>query len=502
MKNLAINHGAEPTPFVIHRSERSLTGKYHPFQNAILFEAFMKHAPMVAWITDEDGYMHYMNPRYLSIYGLNDHDIGKNISEIFPEAIAREYLCNNRMVIDADKAIEITENGITAKGEMQTLRIFKFPIKTANKRMVAGWALDITEQVKLETELSKNIERYYLLNKATSSAIYDWDVSKKIIYRGQGFQTLFGYDSQSGSIRFKLHFIHPDDLQSVKDIVFTSLRDERTDRWQVEYRYKDAHGRYRNVMDKAFIVRHEGKAVRVIGAMEDITRQKELQEALIKQEQMNKQEMVRSIIETQEKERRQLSVELHDNVNQILSSCKLMLEVAQSNPALSSMMVAKAYESMQKVITEIRHISHHLNPSALLDIGLTDAIQQMVDDINCSGTIRISFLHEGDFSDPYLNEQDRISIFRIVQEKLTNILKHSQARNAWINLCIKDGQLTMLMEDNGIGFDPQKVKKGIGLRNIQNRVDYYGGKLNFTSVPGKGSRMEIEIVFGPGCVKE
>lgn len=457
-----------------------------------IYENFMNHSPIVGWVTDEEGIMHYMNPTYLNTYHLSTSDLGKSIFDLFPKNIADDYFSNNQNVLKTGKAIETIENAFAPGGAQQTLKIFKFPITVDGRQMVAGWAVDITEQSQLHEQLSKNVERFYYVKKATSDAVYDWDVRKNIIYRGMGFQTLFGYPHLRGSIRFGFRHIHPDDIDNVKLMVFSSLRDKQATKWKIEYRFRDCDGNYKYVIDKAFIMREAGKAIRVIGAMQDISEQRTLQEKLLSQEKENKRKIVRSIIETQEKERKQLSIELHDNVNQILSSCKLMLDVAKTNQETSASLIEKAYHNLQTAISEIRSISHELNPYELQDLGLVDSISQVFEDINASGKINIRFEHEG-FGKECLKEEDRVAVYRIIQENLNNILKHSGAKKAFVKLTLRNGKLKLIMQDDGVGFDINKAKKGIGLRNIKNRVDYYRGSLRLETAPGEGCRMEITL---------
>ncbi|HUC82958.1 MAG TPA: PAS domain S-box protein [Flavisolibacter sp.] len=483
----------------IHLSGKSNNGSRTAYPGSGLFEQFMKHSPIVGWITDEDGIMYYMNPVYLTSYGFSTQDIGKTLFELFPKEIAEDYVKNNCIVLRQNQSIETIEKAILPGGKQQVLKIFKFPLQVDGKQMVAGWAVDITDQMALQDELAKNLERFYYVKRATSDAIYDWDVKRKIVYRGIGFQTLFGHPGLRGSIRFNFHYVHPLDLEKVKQTVFASLRDPSIDRWKMEYRFCDVNGEYKYVVDKAFIIREEDQAVRVIGAMQDITEQRLLQERLVLQEKNNRIKVVRSIIEAQEKERKQLSLELHDNVNQILSSCKLLLDVAKSNREMAPSLTEKASIHLQTAITEIRKISHDLNPAAVQDIGLVEAVHQMVADINEMGRIQIKFVQEGCLKKECLKEEDRISVFRIIQEKLTNILKHSQAKNAVIKLSLKKNRLHLVMSDDGIGFDVSKVKKGIGIKNIQNRVDYYQGTMKLKASPGKGCSMEIKMHMEDQC---
>lgn len=463
------------------------------FQGRELFEQFMENAPFVAWVIDEKGMMHYMNRLFRKTYGFTSADTGRSVYELFPSQLAVDYHMNSLQVISKGEAIETTESSKTADGITQLLKVYRFPIHLNGVMMIGGWAIDITEQQKMEEELTLSVERYHYANEATSDAIYDWDVVSGKIYSGEGFNTLLGYAEKSISIRFRLSLIHPGDLEKYKRVVFNALRGNTTNHWQLEYRMRDAQGKYHPVLDKAFIINSEKRAVRVIGALQDITEQKELQAKLLQQERKNRRDVIRSIIETQEKERRQLSVELHDNINQMLASCKLMLEVAQDNKEAAPALTKRSYESLQTVITEIRKLSHRLNPSAIEDIGLDEAVREMVEKINLSKKIKITYCCEGHEQEMLLQGKDKVAVYRIIQEQLSNILKHAQAQHVHIGLHLQLPKVFINIQDDGVGFNPDSVKKGLGLRSIQNRIEYYFGELNIESAPGKGCVLKAWI---------
>ncbi|HEY0067548.1 MAG TPA: PAS domain S-box protein [Flavisolibacter sp.] len=462
-------------------------------QSRLLFEDFMQNCPIVGWITDENALIRYMNPTYLRTYGFTEQDCGKSIYDLFPEQLAVDFHLNNMEVIRSGKPIEIIETALLSSGAEQVLRVYKFPLRFNGVMMVAGWAMDITEQAHFQRQLVHSVERYHYVNEATSDSIYDWNIAERRIYKGSGFETLFGSKDKEMSILERLRRIHPDDRDRVKDVYFSSLRDEHAEKWSVEFRWKAADGTYRHVLDKALIKRDDKEAVRVIGAFRDITEQKELQEKVVEKEKLKKREIVRSIIEAQEKERRKLSLELHDNVNQILASCKLMLEVAQEHKDTAHMFIEKVYKDIQTVIREVRKISQDLNPSAVEDIGLVEAIIEMVDKINLSDKLHISFTCRGLDNSSRMQEEDRIAVYRIIQEQVNNILKHSNATKASVKLTLKNSKLRLVIQDNGIGFNMVSVKKGLGLRNIRHRVDYYHGKVKFVSPKDKGCRMTVEL---------
>lgn len=131
-------------------------------QSKQVFELFMKNSPLVAWITDIEGVMQYMNPIYLQTYGLSENHIGQSIFDIFDKATANEYFQNNLKVINNNHAIETIEHAQGVDGSPQILKIVKFPIFHGSVVMCAGWAIDITTEAVLKKQLEENLERYRL----------------------------------------------------------------------------------------------------------------------------------------------------------------------------------------------------------------------------------------------------------------------------------------------------------------------------------------------------
>ncbi len=466
-------------------------GEENYFQNKVLFETFMENTPLTAWITDEKGVMHFLNPAFRKLYNLPFDHLPRRMDELFPKDLAEEYMENNLLAIKSGQMVEVVERTVKPDGTMAIFKAFKFPMAIGDQNMIGGWSIEITEETKLQEQLTNSMERYSYVNEATSDAIYDWDIASNILYRGKGFAILFGYHDPYVPLEIRFSRIHPADLPEVKKTYLNSVTDPILKRWKLKYRFRDAKGVYKHVVDKAFIIRENGKVVRVIGAIQDITEYNQMQEKLVLQEESKKREIIRSIIETQEKERRQLSVELHDNVNQILSSCKLMLEVAKENKEKAQLLTEKSYQSIQLAIAEIRKISHDLNPSAVEDFGLKEAITEMIDKFNLSGKVKIIFRFFISGKKTLLKSEDKIAIYRIVQEQLNNIMKHANASNVLVELAIKSSQIYLTIEDDGKGFNPKKINKGIGLKNIHHRVEYYHGTLAIEAAPNKGCKMNI-----------
>lgn len=453
----------------------------------------MENTPTMTWILDETGCFRYMNSSYMKTFGLSEAAIGRSIYEFYPAEYCDSYVKGNQLVWDSNSPAELTEKGITAEGSLIMLQVYKFPLGVENGiRLVGGTALDITQIILTREELIQSNERYIYAGKATSDAIWDWKIGEDKVYRGEGFTTLFGFREEAASFDMSLAHIHPSDREGVRSSLEKALNG-KDDKWQHEYRFRCADGSYCTILDKAYILRSPAhKAIRMIGAMHDVTEQHNLGKMLVEEEVHKKREIIKAIMEAQEKERREIASELHDNVNQILTTCKLFLEIARNNPA-DARFIDACHQNIQNVIEEIRNISHNLAPYTLKDLGLAAAIHDIIQKINQSGKLMIRLLSFQNLEEDKISPEIKLAVFRIVQEKISNVLRHSQATELRIELSVRDGSILLVLTDNGRGFDEKAVKKGMGLNNIHNRVEFHKGSMQLTTTPGAGCELKVEL---------
>ena len=168
------------------------------------------------------------------------------------------------------------------------------------------------------------------------------------------------------------------------------------------------------------------------------------------------------------------------------------MEIARNNPA-DARFIDGCYQNIQIVIEEIRNISHNLTPYTLKDLGLAAALHDIVQNINQSGKLNIRLLALQNVEEEEISQDIKLAVFRIIQEKISNVLKHARATELTITLSVFEGRIQVLLEDNGRGFDEKAVRKGMGLNNIQNRVEYYKGAFQLRTAPGEGCQLRIEL---------
>jgi two-component system sensor histidine kinase UhpB len=349
------------------------------------------------------------------------------------------------------------------------------------------------ERKKILQKVVENYERYNTLIKATSDTIWDWDLRANEISWNEGITTIFGYQPAQVLNTFEWHTlkIHIDDRERVLNNIKNCLKEGR-DQWQEEYRYQTAQGHYKFVYDRGYVLKSEqNKPYRVLGAMMDITERKKMQEELVRN-QIETQKLITQVtIQTQEKERGVIGRELHDNINQILATAKLCVDMAINEEQFRKELLHRSYDSISKAINEIRILSKTLVPPSLGDIGLKEALLEMIENIS-SPELMIR-MKANDVLIENLSNNKKLIIYRIVQEQINNILKHSKATESQIELKTHNKKLQLLVKDNGIGFDPKKKAKGIGLNNIISRVEMHNGDMEIISSPGKGCMLKVEI---------
>lgn len=343
-------------------------------------------------------------------------------------------------------------------------------------------------------------ERYSLATKATHDLVWDWDLSSNTIYRDeQAVKDVYGFSSNSDILTPATWYkrIHPDDLvQLLKTI--QELKDSADrDFFELEYRVLSESGIYKIIYDRGYLVRNtEGKPVRMLGASQDITEKKKLERALEESRIQQQRAVTEATIKGQEKEREQLGKELHDNINQILATSRLYLDHALSTPAIDQNIVLQSRQFIVQAIEEIRKLSHALLPPAFEEFGLAPALDKLADSISLASNLTINKQWDG-FEEQILQKDQKLTIYRIVQEQLNNIIKYAEASCVIISIVNNETSVQLLIKDNGKGFDPSEQKNGVGLRNIISRAELFNGNATIRSKPGEGC--EIKVILPVTC---
>ncbi len=374
-----------------------------------------------------------------------------------------------------------TQGWTLAKGEA---------LRDSKGQVVAlrGTVLDFTERWKIQEALRESEKRFRLLANSAPVLIWMSGAVGQYTYFNQPWLDFTGrYFEEELDEGWQMS-IHPEDLRRRVEAQEQAFREKRG--FRIEYRLLRFDGEYRWILDSG-VPRWapDGSLAGHIGSAIDVTDRKRAEESLAK--------LGGQLIEAQEKERRRIARELHDDVCQRLSLlCAELEEQLQLSGDSQSPNKRKAEEMLEKVVgltNDVNMLSHRLHPSQLEYLGVVPAMNSFCEEIASHHHVEIDFTSSGlpDSVSPELS----LCLFRVLQEGLTNAVKHSGIRHFEAHLQGKSDELELRITDAGLGFDIESGKHsgGLGLISMKERVGLVNGTISINSKPMQGTEILVRV---------
>jgi two-component system sensor histidine kinase UhpB len=345
------------------------------------------------------------------------------------------------------------------------------------------------ERKKNLEELRKINRQHELIGTITNDVIWNWNLATNEIMDAK--KDFFGYGEHEVRKQpdWWIDKIHPADVDRI-NLAIRNILSGNAQSLQEEYRFRCADGTYRYVFSRGILIKEENSTNQMVGAMMDITEHKKLKNELLETHLRFQKQLTEATILGQEKEKEEIGKELHDNINQILASSSLYLDLAIKQEQMREELLPACKQNISLAIEEIRKLSHSLIPPSLGDQGLLDAVSELIADLNKTGLLKAR-LSIDNFDDDILTENKRLMLYRVIQEQINNTIKYAKATEVVVEFKIKADQLSLVIRDNGVGFDVTTRSNGVGFRNIKNRVSHYSGDVILMSKPGQGTSLEI-----------
>jgi PAS domain S-box-containing protein len=356
-----------------------------------------------------------------------------------------------------------------------------------------GTIQDITERRRAEQELRESEERFRLLANAAPVMIWKSGPDKLCTYFNQPWLEFTGRALEAELGNGWTEGVHPDDLLGCMDTYTQSF--EFRVAFKMEYRLRRHDGEYRWIEDTGIpMMGPDGSFAGYIGSCADITDRKKGEEAL--------RTVSGKLIEAQEKERRHIARELHDDINQRLALLAIELQQLSNISSLSDVQLHERTQELFKRTTEIstavQLLSHGLHSSSLEYLGLVPGIRGFCAEFAKHHKVHIDFVHRN--LPTYLPPDVALGLFRVLQEALHNAVKHSGAPSIEVLLLGVDAGLQLTVRDAGKGFDPEVAMggQGLGLISMRERVNLLKGTISISSQPSRGTSI---VVFIPAVAK-
>lgn len=312
---------------------------------------------------------------------------------------------------------------------------------------------------------------------------------------------------------FKTAYRYSDSLIVLKDTLHGRRLDEEIADLQTKFDFEKKNLLIQKQKDEIIIKEEENQLKNIIIVAITVVvvlliflgvlfyqRYKLKQQEILKNELIKQQELrSKAIVQAEENERIRIARELHDGIGQQLSAAKLNLDALKSvvttDRPEEQTLFKNVLDLMDDSIKEVRQVSHNMMPNTLLKSGLASAVREFINRISGAGSIKINLEIVG--LNERLEPMTEQILFRVLQEIVSNIIKHAQASEVTIQLIRQDSELTLMVEDNGVGFNVDERLKsegsGIGLKNLQSRIEFLNGQIFFDSYVGKGTTVSIEV---------
>jgi len=342
-------------------------------------------------------------------------------------------------------------------------------------------------------EIALREEKYRLLADNIDDVIWKLDIKTlRFTYMSPSVYKLRGYTVEEAMDQTLDQVLNADSYQSLSQIIPERLNDFYNGnknalnfRDQVKMKCKDGETIWVEI-NTSFIAYNDGREPEIIGVSRNITEAKETDKKILN-----------AIIEAEERERNYFARELHDGIGPILSSIKLYFQwLTKPNIQTSKEEILQNIDvTIQEAIISVKEISHKLSPNSLIKFGLIFTLNSFIDRLRESTDLKINL--ESNLENR-LNKEIETTLYRVIVESINNTLKYASAKNINIEIVHENNKIIAHYSDDGVGFDfptTMKLGKGLGLFNMQNRINTLGGKFTINTSQGKGVNilMEIEI---------
>ncbi|MBN2374128.1 PAS domain-containing protein, partial [bacterium] len=360
----------------------------------------------------------------------------------------------------------------------------------------ATGTLEVKENLETTQKLKWSNIRYKTLVDNLPQIVYSASPENKfdIKFISPHIDTFCGYKEEefySSPETFK-KIIHPDDRE---DIINKAKNINQNILLNYRIIHKDSNKRY-YVIDHSIPVKEDNKIIAIDGIIVDITNEIRAKQRL--------EALARELINTQEKERQRIAKELHDELGQALSTIKINLSLLEKNldsdSSKAEATIKQTYNILDMLILDLKRISLDLRPSMLDDLGLDTTLQWYIKEFKERTKMEVEYSISG--IKKRLPSNTEIALYRIVQEALTNIVKHSSANKVKISIRKDKKNIKVNIEDNGRGFsvenafNPETRGISFGIMGMQERVKDLGGDFKITSKETKGTTLSLSVPFG------
>jgi len=461
-------------------------------ENETRLRAIIDTEPECVKVLDGSGHVLTMNPAGLAMIEADTPEqiVGQNVLRVVAPEYHKEFTdLSRRVLAGATGTLEFEIIGF--KGTRRWLETHAVPLRGPQGKIhsVLGITRDVTERKRAEQALRDSRERLQLVARATNDAVWDWDLATDEIWWGEGFQKMFGYapDEIEPSAESWYSRLHPDDRERVITAIRAAIDGSETF-WSDEYRFRRKDGGYAEIYDRGYVMHDANRRpVRMVGSMMEVSERNRTEAQL--------RNLAARLEAIREEERTRIAREIHDEVGQALTALKMDLAWLGKKVPPRGKPVREKLLGMEGVIDATMDALHRilaeLRPGVLDDLGLPAAIRWLAEEFKRRAGIDCTVDMTG--GDPALESGQATAVFRILQEALTNVARHAQARRVEIRLHVLPTAFELVVTDDGRGITRAELTAGgtLGILGMRERALTWHGRVTVRGEPGRGTTVRV-----------
>jgi PAS domain S-box-containing protein len=473
-----------------------------------LFQGLLEAAPDAIVIVDEGGTIRIVNAQAERMFGYERSElIGAAVEVLVPADRRGAHAGHRRSYTDDPRTrpmgIGMDLTGERKGGSLFPVEISLSPLHTEEGLLVTAVIRDISERKRAESALRDSERRFRDFIEGTDDLVVRLDDEGRFVYVNRTSERILGLSPVECAGLSAFEFVHPDDRARTEE-AFAEWAAEPIQGTTFENRQMSRNGGVTRVLWTINPRYEEGGRMTTVTAIgRDITARERLEaaereaieaRAELRAERVERdlgREVLRRSIAAQEEERRRIARGLHDETAQALTGILLGLGRIEGASELPN-----AHEEAKRLGTEVsralrelRRIAMSLRPTALDDLGLLPALEQLTEQGPAAQGSAVRFDHSG--LDRRLDPSIETATYRVVQEALTNVARHAEATAISVQVRQQDGVLSAIVEDDGRGIEGDEP--GLGLTGMRERAELIGGELEVTSSPGSGTKVTLRV---------
>ena len=465
-------------------------------RSQLQFQTLVNNIPGVIYNCglDDPWEMYFITDEISNLSGYSKEDfMGANPKRSFGEIMHPD---------DREEASEIVQKAITSKqpfvlgyrvidknGKVHSVFGYGQAIYRSDGTpdYLVGGIFDDTERQTAIDKVKESEERFQYALDVANEGIWEWNEETDALSYSVRCFSMIGYlpvEGEKNLFDFWNKVIHKDDadkalmneIENVKkrglyDVIYRAISNSNEIKWI-------------HVRGKAVKFSADGKPSRIIGTMSDIT------------DRMRQEEkIVSAILETEDSERSRIARDIHDGLQQTMSTSLMSLEKVRSSIDFEDPNIYDkfhmGYKFLKKAIEESRTLAHNLMPKVVDQAGIVAAIESLLTAMKDSSETK--FVFEQNLNDERLKLSEEMTFYRIVQEAINNVIKYSNAKNCTIQLLKYKDSVNLAIDDDGVGFDVDMTKDTFGINSMKTRADSIGAYFEINSRIQKGTNILLEL---------